>query len=146
MPKYKIMKKKQKPNGNNNENMPCKRLGHYIIIDYGKYGKRWHTICDTGETTLDVLTGKVFVDKQLDITWLSSWKVRGEAPEQFKNIQDFETELAQLPVWDETKWASKAHDFGGVVLIDCRTGELDSESAEAKAQIKRIRDSKIAMN
>ena len=122
-------------------NMPCKRIGSFVIG-----GRKWLTICDMGSDGLGMLIGNASVDKQMDMTWLSSWKVRSPAPERFKTIEDFEAELSELPLWDGTRWASKSDDFLQEWLIDCRTGEVDSESNEAKAQIKRLRDSKIAMN
>lgn len=121
-------------------NAPCKRLGSYVISD-----GQWLTVCEMDSDGLCMLAGKAFVDSELDVTWLSSWKSRSPAPEEFKTMQDFEGELAQLPLWNESRWACKSVDFGDAMLIDCKTGELNAESDEAKQQLNKIR-AKIAMN
>ena len=137
----KTAKTKKQKTVEQDRNQTCKKFGDYVICD-----GRWLTVCDTGEDGLSMLMGNVSVDKQLDMTWLSSWKSRSPAPKHFKSIQDFEAESAKLPEWNETRWACKSYDFSDGELIDCRTGNADSKSKEAKAQIKRIRASQIAMN
>lgn len=133
----------QKTDGNemnDAQEIPCKHLGPFVIIDDGKNGKRWLTVCDTGEGDLSMLTGKAIKYDKHDLIWLSSWKGRSPAPEQFKTIQDFDAELAKLPVWDETRWACTWFDFEGGGLIDLKKGIANSKSKEARAKSKQLRE------
>ena len=125
---------------NDAKEIPLKQLGCFIIYDFGEDNKHWLTVCDTGEPKLSTLTGEVIKYDNLDLTWLSSWKARSPASELIKSYEDYEAFLMELPAWDETKWAIISGDSDCDALIDCRTGALDSESNEAKAKIKQLRE------
>jgi len=114
------------------------RIGHYLISPSGDEWTLFGHFNGDG-ITLDRLAGNVRVDRELDVTWLSSWSVRDAAPARFKTEADVAALLATLPAWDETRWACKWDDFGNGTLVDCKTGEVDEESPEAKAAIERIK-------
>ena len=111
------------------------RIGNYVIFEGG-----WSTIWDLGEDGLMMSTGYASVDSQLDVIWLSSWKVHGGPPEGITTVQDFNEALSRMPVLNKTRWACNCCDFGDAILIDCKTGQVDHESPVAKAAIKRIRE------
>jgi hypothetical protein len=115
------------------------RIGNYVILA-DRMLWLWFPDFGSDDGGINRFAGHVRVDRELDVTWLSSWKERDKAPECFKTIQDVEAGLAELSAWNETRWACKLVDFGDEFLIDCSTGKRDCESPEAKAVLRRIRE------
>lgn len=83
------------------------------------YGYEWE-----GERQLDRLLGRGFVETDLDVLVLTSWKVRDDGHKDFESYADAEAYVKSLPNWDKTKYFLKMDDFGSAFLQNCDTGEF----------------------
>ena len=124
------------------------RLGTYIIAMDDSGEGSWASYWDLspGESGISRLIGKATVDKENDVLWLSSWKVRDSAEGWVKTLADVEANRALLPQWTSTRWAVELTMFDlfkEVGLLDCRTGREpskgDPEAAAFWARLKQQR-------
>jgi len=86
-------------------------------------GNGWVEWVEADDGTLHCLVGDIKIDKEIDVTILSTFKNRSDET-RFKTVVEVKEYVKSLPHWNKTKYYSKITELGSSGLLDCKTGDV----------------------
>jgi len=87
----------------------------------GQYTYTWSELTKNSLNMFGYWRGKVYIDKNKDIAYLTSWKSH-VLKKGFENFEQAAEYIDNLPRWDKTRFWAKVDDRGRGKINDCMSG------------------------